>query len=324
MMSTKKSSAMTCRTRLLTLLLCSVFVCCNVRHSAYIAQSENANLAVIASDAVNKEFGNSELLVQLQSEQGIEKPFAWWSWEGNEKGGTVIGIDHEGKLKVIEFVRTTSGYIFRSHEGKHELNVPIEKSGNLELRNYLSNTEFPFRSFIVSSGGCNAHFILVWHALNRSFGSRSREAVYLDAIDLRIIVEKDGAIIANKLEKLLFQSLDMTLAEDVNKDKQADFLLLGSNMSTAIRIWTLNEVCEVRQLLFKDGDRLLESLADRRLFVTKNQATGCYDVNVVHREPITKGERVFFEVTNTIYRWDRTDAVYKPAETSSKLEAPIR
>ena len=324
MMSTREYSAMTCLSRLMLLSLCSLLLCCDLQQKAQSAQSENANTPVSPSDLVTEQFGDNKLLTQLHTEQGIQKPFAWWSSDGGkEKGGTVIGLDRDGRLKRVEFIRTTNGYIVRSSEQEHQLNVPIVKSGDLELSKYIPDTEFPFRSFIVSSGGCNTHFVLVWRALNRSFESRSKEAVFLDAIDLRLIVEREGAISSNQLIKLLLEGLDKTLAEDVNNDRKPDFLLVGWNMSTSIRIWTVDG-CDIRSLLFKEDDHFLESLADKGLSATKNQATGCYDVSVVHREPITQDDRVFFEVTKTIYRWDRTDAVYKPAETTSKREAGNR
>ena len=163
----------------------------------------------------------------------------------------------------------------------------------------------------------------MWRALNRSFQSRSKEAVFLDAIDLRLIVEREGAILSNQLVKLLFVGLDKTIVDDVNNDLKPDFLLVGLNMSTSIRIWTVDG-CDIRALVFKEDDHFLESLADKGLSISKNRATGCYDVNVMHREPVTQDGRVFFEVTNTIYRWDRTDAVYKPAETYSKREPGSR
>ena len=83
----------------------------------------------------------------------------------------------------------------------------------------------------------------------------------MDSIDLRIIVEREGKILSNRLQTLLFDTLGQTLAEDVNKDGKPDFLVMGSNMINVIRIWTV-EGCVVSPLLFKEADHRLESVAD--------------------------------------------------------------
>lgn len=305
---------------LLVFLLFSLFMCCTLQHKADVAQSGNTNASSgTSTDSLAEQFGDNRLLQQLKSEQGIEKPFAWQSWGGrvNDKGGTVVGIDQNGMLKIVEFTRTQDGYIVKPAEYQHESNARIRESGDIELTKLLPDTEFPFRSFIVSAGDCNVHFILLWQARNRSLNTRS---VFLDAIQLRIIVEKNGKIVSNKLEELLFLSLDKTLVEDVNKDGKRDFLVVGSNMITFVRIWTVGDDCAVKPLLFKEGDHFLESVRDKGLFVAKNKVSGVYDVHVTHYEPITKNRKVYYEVTETVYRWDSIELVYKISETHSRLE----
>ena len=306
---------------LFAISLCALLICCTVQHRADTAQREGANKSSGTSVySLQAQFGDDQLLEQLKKEQGIERPFAWERWGGRarEKGGTVIGIDQQGMLKEVDFLTTDGGYIVKPSEHIHELNVPIQKSGALELEKYLPNTEFPFRSLIVRAGGCNVHFILLWQALNRSFEKRS---VFLDTIDLRIIVEKEGIILLNKLERLLFLSLDLALAEDVNKDGKPDFLVVGSNMITFVRIWTVGEDCEVKPLLFKEGDHFLESVRDKGLSVSKNEVSGTYDVHVTHYEPVTKDSRAYIEVTEMVYRWDSVESVYKIAETHRWLKS---
>lgn len=306
----------------LGVVLCAFLIGCNVHHKADSAQDENANKSSrLGINSLIEQFGNSRLLDQLKTEQEIEKPFAWWSWEGTEKGGTVIGIDQEGRLKRVEFVRTNNGYIVKPSEYVHELNSPIQRSGDLELEKYFSDAEFPFRSFVVSAEHCNVHFILLWQALNRSFEERSKNSVYLDAIQLRVMVEKDGMIISNKLEELLFGRLDQTLSQDVNKDGKLDFLVMGSNMSTFVRIWTVAEGCSVKTLLFREGDHLMESVWDKGVSLTKNKISGAYDIHVTHYEPITKNGRPFLDVRETVYRWDPLELVYKATETHERLES---
>ena len=305
---------------LLVLLLFSLLMCCKVQHKADVMQSGNTNESRGTSPAsLVEQFGDNQFLQQLKSEQGIEKPFAWQSWGGkvNDKGGTVVGIDQNGLLKIVEFTRTQDGYIVKPAEYQHESNARIKESGHIELTKLLPDTEFPFKSFIVSAGDCNVHFILLWQARNRSLNTRS---VFLDAIQLRIIVEKNGTIVSNKLEELLFLSLDKILVEDVNKDGKRDFLVVGSDMITFVRIWTVGDDCAVKPLLFKEGDHFLESVRDKGLFVAKNKVSGAYDVHVTHYEPITKNKQVYYEVTETVYRWNPTELVYKISETHIKYE----
>jgi hypothetical protein len=305
---------------LLAVSLCALLTCCNPRQMANTAHSQNANKSESTSaNSLVEQFGDEQLWDQLNREQGIEKPFAWerWGGKGREKGGTVIGIDQKGTLKEFDFFRTDGGYVVKPSEPIHKLNVPIRGSGDLELTKYLPDTEFPFRAFVVPGDGCNVHFVLVWQALNRSFEKRS---LFLDAIHLRVIVEKDGMVVSNGLQELLFETLGQTLAEDVNKDGRPDFLVIGSNMSTSVRIWTVAEGCVVKTLLFREGDHFLESVGDKGLSISKNKKSGAYDVRVTHYEPITKDGRVYFEVTETIYQWDPSESVYKVSGKNSRLK----
>ena len=304
------------------LLLCGLLVCCAWQQRASSVQSENPNKSGKESTgSLAEQFGDARLLNQLKSEQGIEKPFAWRSRDGEQKGGAVIGIDSKGMLKRLEFVRTDGGYALKPSECIHKQNTPIRNSGDLELEEYLPDTELPFKSFVMPMNKCNVHFIFVWQALNRSFEKRSDEAVFLDAIQLRIIVEKDGVAVSNELHKLFFEDLNQTLAEDVNKDGKPDFLVMGSNRITFVQIWTLEEGCAVKPLLFKEGDRLLESVRDKGLSLSKNKTTGAYDIHVTRYEPITKNDRVYFEVTETVHGWDSTESVYKISKTKTRLES---
>jgi hypothetical protein len=294
--------------------------CCISQHRADKAQSENANhqSSGASTGSLVEQFADTGLLNQLKGEHGIERPFAWWSWEGKKNRRTIIGVGQKGNLKSVEAVETSNGYVTKPSQSGHELSVRVWKSGDLELEKYLPDTEFPFKSFVVATGGCNVHFVLLWQALNRSF---EKQSAFLNAINLRILVEQNGIVVSNKLQDLLFQSVDQTLVEDVNKDGKPDFLVIGFNRLRFVNIWTVGGSCSVAPLRFKEGDHLLESARDRDLFLRKNKATGRYDIHVIHREPITKNDRVYFEVTESVYQWDSPESVYKVTQTRSWLES---
>ena len=303
---------------LLITLLCGLFFCCRSSHIS-ITQNENSNESSKKSiGSLESQFADKELLEQLRNQQGIARPFAWQPWGGREsaKGGSVIGIDQMGRLKIVDFSRTTDGYTVKPAEYEHKLRDPIEVSGNIELKKLLPDTEFPFQSFIVKANRCNVHFILVWESLNRSLEKRT---VFLDAINIRMIVETEGTIASNTRENLLFLSLDQALTDDVNQDGKMDLLLMGSNMSTIIRIWTVEEACSIKPLQFKEGNKLLDSLADKGLKIIKSK-NGAYDVVETHYEPIMQNGRHLLEVTESTYQWDRSELVYRRIKTNRRIE----
>jgi hypothetical protein len=180
--------------RFVVLLVCLLLNSCPLPPNASPIQNRNVQQPVEkAQNEWIEEAPDPDLLESLVRHEQITRPFAWGSWDDNKEKGEIIGIDREGRLKSVLFDKTNVGY---SLTAAREMNAPISSSGGLNLREFLTDREFPFKSDIVEGESCRVHFVLVRRALNRSF----RKTLVLQTIDLRIIVERHSQVVSSELQ----------------------------------------------------------------------------------------------------------------------------
>lgn len=255
-----------------------------------------------------------ELITLLKQEAGILRPFAWREIRISEPIIEVVGIDEEERLINAIVIREGNQYRLK-HHGVYPLqetdNKYVEKSGLLQLRDYVPDTEFPFRSEILSSGDCQVHFILVQQALTRSFNTHES----LTEVSVRIIIQKGTEVISNTLEGPLFLGVNKTLIRDINGDGKLDYLLIGSYKIQSMYLWTVENDCTVMHIRFGDKNDIQDYLEDNELFLKPDSRGRCaiYSKNY---EVLTKG----WKVTESKYEWDGQARIYRKIKESRKLE----
>lgn len=307
-------------------LIAFLFLCllpggCSVSHGASAAQGTQSVAAGGESSGhtPSAEVEDQYLLSRIEKEQGILKPFAWESWDKKQTGGTVIGIDREGKLKRVVFTRKDGDFVIEATSYIHPMNAPIATSGDLDLEPYLSDKEFPFKSAIISKGDCVVHFVLFWQALIRSF---KYPHGFMEDIGLKIIVEQNGKVVSTDSKDLIYDILDDVLVEDVNKDGNEDLLVTGAKRVPFMYIWTVGQDCTVKPLLFKDDTVLVESVGGEDMFLRVNKATGMREVHIKTFDYVSNKDDpngLYQEITEKVYGWDPAETVYKVVKTTSKL-----
>lgn len=297
-------------------------VCLVINSSCYTAGSNSVEdqSSQYSIGQSQKEKADQAIDPRLQTalqQSGIVRPFAWGTWLRSKDRGAIVGIDQEGKLKTINFAMASDGrYSIAPSEAPHQLNEAIQTSGSLRLTELLPDSEFPFRSNIIRVGDCQVHFVLVWRALNRSFD----HAYVLDAIDLRIIVEKNSEVISNKNEEMTFFGVAQAFTDDINKDGRPDFIFLANDNYAHIYLWSVEKECNVTQLSFSEDGKLMRSVPGREILLKRDSSNGGYAIHARLMVPITKKEKDYWQVTESIYKWDLNEKVYNMVERFDRLE----
>lgn len=259
-----------------------------------------------------------ELLDLLRREEHIVRPFAWG---GPREKGLVAGIDQQGKLKTVRFRKTKQGYaVDRIEEEPNKEVRRVEESGSLFLGDLLSEREFPFRSDIVIVGRCRVHFVLVLRAVERSL---VRDLYRLTEVNLRIITETDSGIVSSGPERFGFFSLQEASTIDLNSDGRCDYLVIGQDNYKHLYAWTVTDNCAAESMLFEIGDKTqsLSSISARDLFVRTNQDGRALTVHTVESELMRKKENDFWQITETVYKWDKQKSVFKELKQFVSLKS---
>lgn len=254
------------------------------------------------------------LLQILQEEYRIHKPFAWAA--SAPRRGRVFGIDTEGQLREFTFAETSNGYSVTAVDALGRWNKLVAKSGELLLRDYVSSLEFPFRSETISTQRCRAHFVLIWRAVNRSL----RKTYEIITLDLRVIVEKDGMVVSNKLEGfVMVPGLRDAFAVDVNGDHSNDFVLIDRGNYDHVRIWEVGDDCTVKSIRFKENGDISVSLPGREVFLRRDASGPGFTVHAVMPDFgfDNQGNRRF-RMTESVFRWDKEEGLYKLSKTRSR------
>jgi hypothetical protein len=216
-----------------------------------------------------------ELMIRLNQEQQVVEPFAWGLWRPSSDKGGVLGIDRQGILRLINFIKTDEGYRLEVPEVAPHANFKrLEMSGSLNLKNFITDREFPFKSHLISAGECRAHFILVWLALNRAM----TPVTWLDSLGIRIIVEDRSRVVVNKSIETLYIGVHESYVKDINGDGNLDFVLLANDNNVTIQIWTVDSECNLQPYLFKSADGMENSISGKDAFLKKNVSTGRFDI----------------------------------------------
>ncbi len=297
------------------LLVCLLLNSCPLPPNASLVQNRNVQQPVEkAQNEWVEEAPDLDLLESLVRDEQIIRPFAWGSWDDNKKQGEIVGIDREGRLKSVLFAKTDVGY---SLTAARELNKPISSSGRLNLREYLTDREFPFKSDIVEDGSCRVHFVLVRRALNRSF----RKTLVLQTIDLRIIVERHSQVVSSEVQGFrMVVGLRQAFIKDINGDGAHDYVFVDEDNYKHIRVWSVQPDCTVKPIRFKEDHDLSTSVPGRELFLQQDRSGSGYSVHTRMFDPIIKNGRDYWEVTETVYTWDKEEAVYKKVKESTRIK----
>ncbi len=299
----------------IVILMGFVLCACSLRQSgAKYQDSTRDTSSIFSQESKADEPLDPEFLDLLKREEHILTPFAWSSLKGSKPVKEVIGIDEDKHLRRILYTSEGERYnIIESSlypQGHNEYTL-IETSGTLNLQDYVSNWEFPFRSNVLESEGCRVHFIQVLQALKRSL---SEEYPPLTTIGLRVIIEKLGSgVISNNLEGSLSLGVKETFVKDINRDKKQDYIMIFSDMSDEIYIWTLDG-CTVKHINFKEDDNILTSVGAREVFLQLD-TDGTYTIHTREYEPITKHKRFYWEITEDIYRWNKKEFVFNRVDS---------
>ena len=306
---------------IITLGVCLCFVSCFDSRSVSSTR-EDKRPAVAENQQINevRESLDPDLMRLLKKGARLIQPFAWGSRNGV---GSVVGIDEEGKLVRVTFANEGGNYVVKEvapysvKEGENRL---LERSGSLELKTYLTDREFPFKSDIVSFGDCKIHFVLVHEALSRSFNG-----TYLSLTDVRLreITERQSQEISTFQEGPLSLTAEQTLVADINGDGNQDYVFIGSDMAMSIRIWTVFPDCTVKRIYFREGGHLAESEENKEVLLQLDQATGIYTVHSKDYLVARRNRQEFWKVTEMVYEWDAKESVYKKVKTLRRSE-PIR
>lgn len=304
-----------------TLLACVLLNSCSLVHRASTAQNRNVQSSVEQSKDVELEEPLDPALVSLLQEQQIKKPFAWGLWSKTQETGGVIGINNNGELQRINFTRAPDGkYAITPSEAPHELSQCIETSGSLDIRHLVPDSEFPFKSNVLTSGDCNIHFILVWRALNRSL----HETQLLDAIDVRIIVERNSQVISNESEKKAFFGVAAAYLKDINNDQRQEYVFIGDDNSKHLYVWTADTDCTVTSILFEsevEKEKTTDkSVSGKELFLGLDKRRRTYDIHTRSSEPYIKNGVFYWSVTESVYVWQKRERLYKKAREFSRRD----
>lgn len=260
-----------------------------------------------------------ELIAFLNNQTNPVKPFAWGL--GINKDIILSGIDQQQKLKILVLKKADNSYVIdsitpRSSRVSH--NQVITTSGRLNLSDFLPDDELAFKSDIISTGNCQTHFVLVWQALSRTLRDTPRSP--LPEVGVRVIVMKGMTLVANKSLGLRFPDVRRTIAGDINADGKKEYVLLDADNYSHIFIWAVQPDCRLKEIEFKDENDEPDDPAVRQLWIKREPRTSRYEVHAIGYEPITKREKVYWEKTISIYRWDRKEAVYRKVKSITKLE----
>jgi len=304
------------------ILACLLANSCAVSHGARIAWSENTNRSVKQlqqdrRDGQTEEPLDPTLLSLLQQEQGILKPFAWGTWDEDGAKGKMIGIDQQGRLKNTDFAKTTDGYTVNKSELQHEMNEPLKSSGRLNLEDYVTDREFPFRTDIITIGDCHAHFVLVWNALNRSL----RKTSLLDRLGVRIIVERDSQVISNEVDGIAYFGLHEAFVRDINGDGRQDFVVMGNDNYVNIHIWTLEPECIVKKIPFKEDDEVTSSVPGREVVLKPNKPGRGYAIHTRLSVPTVENGKDYWQVTERVYKWEDQESAYRMVKKFNWLKS---
>ncbi|MEK6410971.1 MAG: hypothetical protein AABN34_28960 [Acidobacteriota bacterium] len=306
----------------IALLVCLLLNSCSLPEGASKTQHRDAHSPGEQSqDRQIEEPLDPILSALLRQAQQIVKPFAWGAFGGNEERYEVVGIDPEGKLKSIIFTKRAGGYVIeRAGTFAEREDALIQSSGSLHLQDLLSDREFPFKSDILTVQDCKVHFVFVWRALNRSFHRRS----FLAGIDLRIIVERDLRVVSNELAGLSLFGVREAFVTDINGDGKQDYVFIGEDNSKFIYVWTLERNCVVKPILFqfKDDNRSVTEryVSGRGLFLRADKSTGGYTVHTRSFEPHIKNGTFYWKITESVYKWERRQSLFKKVKESTWLE----
>jgi len=272
---------------------------------------QSGNNSVLPSE-YNQDFRrdetiNQNLIASLQREWPGIKPFAWGSWDDKGEKGSVIGIDEYGKLLKIYFSRTGEEYEIRLSDTEHPLNDRIDTSGMLNLQDYITGEEFPFRADRINRQGCTVHFVLVWKAISRSM----RKNFALDCIDLRIIIEKGSVIAYNELVGFSFIGLGESFIKDVNGDGKEDYIFIYESGYKHIRCWKVEADCSVHAIRFKEQDGYSTSVPGRVLLLKPDKGQGGFNIYAQMFQALKGYGEAYWEITEKVYEWDAQEDAFE-------------
>ncbi|HKV37939.1 MAG TPA: hypothetical protein VJX67_01910 [Blastocatellia bacterium] len=263
------------------------------------------------------------LVEMLRQTRGIVAPFAWRGLMDGEL--EVIGMDERDKLARVLVANPRGPYKLGPSEpypaatGGHTPTVPalmIRQSGSLDLRSYVTDRDFPFRSDIIGSGNCRAHFILEHRAVLRSFKLFSSP----EEIDLRIIVEAAGRVVLNRLETLGALGVVSLVVKDVNGDGLADYALTVADNSDHLHIWTLRHDCTVDRLRFIEDGPGEDELVGIPVFIDYNARGRGSTIHSQMSEPVLRRTGQYWGVTDTAFRWDKSKNAFVIVHVGKWLE----
>ncbi|MEK6300192.1 MAG: hypothetical protein AABO41_05675 [Acidobacteriota bacterium] len=192
----------------------------------------------------------------------IDRPFAWTA-------GRTAAIDRTGVLRVFTVARKNAGgYALTPSSLLPHCSRGFEQTlsrGPLDFSQVLSDREVAFRIDTIPSEASTVYLISCWYARQRG---EEADGLPLLSARLRVVVVRDGGIVASRLVDFDPESPCQIEARDFDGDQVMDLALVSHYVSDTLRIWKVGNDGSLTPLPFlhigsKDRDSHLSDEAIR-------------------------------------------------------------